>query len=305
MESGGKGNSVLSNGTKGPTRTFFSQCSALCLVLVIRHAGLVCGLLAALLLGDRSCGALHMRRANLNFDTPEWPVRSRDDSFEFRASSARLLAAEEEERRRVSRELHDALGQRLALLEIQIEEMVRRVGADPEVSAGLTRLRVQVGEIADDVHRICYRLHPAILEHLGLVAAIRSYCEEFSTWSGVKTRFTNCGITSKVPPSVALCIYRVVQEGLRNVAKHACARRALVALHGAGGAIQVLVKDYGRGFILHEGCTKGLGLTSLAERVRLAGGTCTIRSAPGRGTRIQASVPLVQQEPQAVLACAG
>lgn len=89
-----------------------------------------------------------------------------EEIYDFRVTSARLLATEEEERRRVSRELHDELGQRLALLEIQIEEMGRRLGSDPEVASGLGKLRTQVGEIADDVHRICYRLHPAILEHL-------------------------------------------------------------------------------------------------------------------------------------------
>jgi|SRR5579883_701317 signal transduction histidine kinase len=246
-----------------------------------------------------------MRRANVKFEMPESPALVAEQSSEFPSISARLLATEEEERRRVSRELHDELGQRLALLEIQIEEMTRRLEANPEVTACLARLRAQVGEIADDVHRICYRLHPAILEHLGLIAAIRSYCDEYSTWSGVKTRFTHCGVGPKIPPAVALCIYRVVQEGLRNVAKHAGARRALIALRGSGGRIQVVVKDCGRGFVLREGCTKGLGLTSVAERVRLAGGTCVIRSAPGRGTRIQAWVPLAQPQAQAILACAG
>ncbi len=247
-----------------------------------------------------------MRRADIKLETADWPGMLPQDANAFRDSSAHLLATEEEERRRVSRELHDELGQRLALLEIQIEEMARRLGSDPNVASGLSKLRLQVGEIADDVHRICYRLHPAILEHLGLIAAIRSYCEEFATWSGVKTRFTPCGALGKIPSSVALCIYRIVQEGLRNVAKHACASRALVLLRGSGGAIQVVVKDFGRGFVVREGCTKGLGLTSLAERVRLAGGTCLIRSAPGRGTRIQASVPLVQAAPtKAVIACAG
>lgn len=247
-----------------------------------------------------------MRRADIKLNEPAWPVLLREDSYEFRAASAHLLATEEEERRRVSRELHDELGQRLALLEIQIEELHRRLGSNPEVSAGLSKLRTQVGDIADDVHRICYRLHPAILEQLGLIAALRAYCDEYSTWSGIKTRFTNCGDFLKIPSSVALCIYRVVQEALRNVAKHAGTTRALVMVRGNGAGLQVVVKDSGRGFVLREGCTKGLGLTSLAERVRLAGGTCVIRTAPGRGTRVHASVPLVQPpQSQAVLACAG
>ncbi|HUA86944.1 MAG TPA: histidine kinase [Bryobacteraceae bacterium] len=247
-----------------------------------------------------------MRRADIKLETPDWRGFLPQEADKFRASSAHLLATEEEERRRVSRELHDELGQRLALLEIQIEEMGRRLGSDPNVASGLNKLRAQVGEIADDVHRICYRLHPAVLEHLGLIAALRSYCQEFAAWSGVRTRFTEFGVFGAIPPGVALCIYRIVQEGLRNVAKHACASRALVMLRVEGSALQVVVKDFGQGFVVREGCTKGLGLTSLAERVRLAGGACVIRSAPGHGTRIQASVPLLQTPPsKAVLACAG
>ncbi|SRR5579885_454689 len=246
-----------------------------------------------------------MRPANIDLETPSSPPLAAGQSWEAPLPSARLLATEEDERRRVSRELHDDLGQRLALLEIQIEEMARRLQSNPEAAACLARLRAQVGQIAGDLHRICHRLHPAVLEHLGLVAALRSYCEEYSAWSGVKARFTHCGIGAKVPPGAALCIYRVVQEGLRNVAKHAGARRALVALRGSGGRIQVVVKDCGRGFVLREGCAKGLGLTSVAERVRLAGGVCVIRSAPGRGTRIQAWVPLAQPQDQPLLARAG
>src|SRR5581483_7508982 len=96
--------------------------------------------------------------------------------FEFRGLAANLLQAQEEERRRVSRELHDELGQRLALLEIQIEAMKRRLNPSEQLATELLSLRTRVGEIADDVHRICYRLHPAVLENLGLVPALRSYC---------------------------------------------------------------------------------------------------------------------------------
>lgn len=255
-----------------------------------------------------------MRRAEPKADAPPGtaqPARLPEShtTFEFRATSAHLLAAEEEERRRVSRELHDELGQRLALLELQIEEMERRLGSDPDVIVGLEKLRANVGVIADDVHRICYRLHPAILEHLGLVAALRSYCEEFSTWSGIKTRFSYCAVPAQLPPAVSLCVYRVVQEGLRNVAKHSRASRALVVLRGTSGGIQLVLRDDGRGFDLGRARSKGLGLTSLDERVRLSGGTCVIRSAPGRGTRIQASVPFEEtpapHSSEPLFACAG
>jgi len=218
------------------------------------------------------------------------------NSFGFPRAAANLLEAQEEERRRVSRELHDELGQQLALLDLQIEGMKRRLGSDERVAVELISLRTRVGEIADALHRICYRLHPAILENLGLVAAVRSYCDEYSAWSGVKARFSHCDVPSRLPSATALCLYRVVQESLRNVARHSRATRAVVVLRGIKHGLQVVVKDSGRGFILGEARGKGgLGLISVTERVRLAGGECEIRSAPNHGTRIQAWVPLAME----------
>jgi signal transduction histidine kinase len=211
---------------------------------------------------------------------------------EFRMLAGNLLAAQEEERRRVSRELHDELGQRLALLEIQIEQMERRLASDAQVTSELESLRGHVVALADDVHRICYRLHPAILENLGLIAALESYCEEYAAHSGVKTRFIHCGVPAQLPKTLALCVYRIVQETLRNVARHAHARHALVVLRGNADRIEVTIKDSGRGFDLALVRGNGLGLISLTERVHLAGGTCTILSAPGKGTRIHASLPV-------------
>jgi signal transduction histidine kinase len=212
--------------------------------------------------------------------------------FEFQTLAGNLIAAQEEERRRVSRELHDELGQRLALLEIQIEQMERRLVADAQVTSELECLRGHVATLADDVHRICYRLHPAILENLGLIVALESYCEEYAAHSSVKTRFMHCGIPAQLPKTLALCIYRIVQETLRNVARHAHAKRALVILRGTQDRIDVTIKDTGCGFDLARVRGNGLGLISLTERVHLAGGTCTIRSSPGKGTRIHASLPV-------------
>src|SRR5258706_10504199 len=229
-----------------------------------------------------------MTRAALGADPPSAKL------FEFRTLAGNLLAAQEEERRRVSRELHDELGQRLALLEIQIEQMELRLSGAGQVASEFECLRGHVAKIADDVHRICYRLHPAILENLGLVAALESYCEEYSAWSGVKTRFVHCDVPMQLPKGIALCLYRVVQESLRNVAKHADTRRAIVVLRGNAERIELIVKDCGKGFEPGRVRGKGgLGLVSLSERVHLAGGGCNIQSAPGKGTRIQASLPIL------------
>jgi signal transduction histidine kinase len=251
-----------------------------------------------------------LRRAEVGSGISNWAaVQAQDgvrgsgisrNSVELRDLAANLMEAQEEECRRVACELHDELGQSLALLEIQIEEMKRRLGSDEKIAAELGALRTRVGNISDDVHRICYRLHPAILENLGLIAGLRSYCEEYSTWSGIKTRFSHCDVPTPLPSGTALCVYRVVQESLCNVAKHSRSARAIVMLRGARQGVEVVIKDSGRGFLLDEARAKGgLGLISLSERVRLAGGTCAIVSAPDHGTRIQAWIPLGLE------ACAG
>src|SRR5947208_2967688 len=125
-----------------------------------------------------------MTRSELRMESPVGNI------LNMRGLAVNLLAAQEEERRRVARELHDELGQRLALLEIQIEQMERQV-LDAAVISGLEDLRGHVSKIAEDVHRICYRLHPSILENLGLLAALETYCEEYTASAGIKTRWTS------------------------------------------------------------------------------------------------------------------
>jgi signal transduction histidine kinase len=230
-----------------------------------------------------------MRSVETHTEVRRWTPRSSQRAY----LAADRVAAQEEERRRVSRELHDELGQRLGLLELQIAQMERELGGDSMVYSALESLRGSVGEIADDLHRICCRLHPAILENLGLAIAVRSFCEEYTTWTNVRTRFTQCGVPSKLAPSIALCLYRVVQEALRNVAQHARATRAVVLMRGVEGAIEVSIKDNGCGFCVDGAGRNGrLGLVSLNERVKLAGGRFSIESAPDRGTRIHAWVPI-------------
>lgn len=205
--------------------------------------------------------------------------------------NGRVLLSEvdrlEQDRLRISQELHDDLGQRLALLGIQLDALENNC-ACPQTMKGLQSIREQVWELDRDMHRICCRLYPVLLEKLGLVVALKSLCRDFSQ-SGISAEFyyENCPAT--VPDSISLCLYRVVQEALNNVSKHARTKQAWVSLRGSAGCIELTVEDSGAGFDLRTLTTKaGLGLTSIQDRVRSAGGKSFISSAPGVGTEIRA-----------------
>jgi signal transduction histidine kinase len=225
-----------------------------------------------------------------------------DEVVGLRSFAAYLLVAQEAEQRRISREIHDDLGQKLALLEIQVERMKRARAPEARLVIELEALRGCVAGLAEDLHRICHCLHPVILDNLGLVAGIESLCEEYTRMSGVAVKFV-CGDIPPATSNISLCLYRVVQEALHNVAKHSRAKRATVTLCGSSTGIQVMIRDTGGGFdlSLYRGASaranaparsnQGLGLISLDERVRLLRGRFEIRSKPGRGTRIVAFVP--------------
>jgi signal transduction histidine kinase len=201
-----------------------------------------------------------------------------------------LMEAQEEERRRISQELHDDLGQRLALLEIKIDQLDDEF-LPAEVSKGLKSVKQLIGEMDRDIHRICYELYPVVLEKLGLVAAMTSLCRDFSEMSGVPIAFDHENIPKRVSNNVSLCLYRVTQEALHNVCRHAKAKEAKVSLRRNSQGIELVVLDSGLGFdlFLARG-RKGLGLTTMEERIRGAGGRCFIRSSPGWGTEVKAVV---------------
>jgi signal transduction histidine kinase len=217
--------------------------------------------------------------------------RAADDNL-----ATQVLVAQEAERRRFSREMHDDLAQKVALLEFQIEAMKRKFKCDPAIEE-LESLRGSVAALAEDLHRICHRLHPVILDNLGLVAGVEFLCDEHSRISGIDPTFVCETVPNGVPSSVALCLYRIVQEALNNVHKHACAKHVVVTLRGCTNGIEASVSDSGRGFeVSNAGPKSGLGLTFICERVNLLGGQSRIRSAPGRGTRIEAFVPLAASD---------
>lgn len=215
--------------------------------------------------------------------------------------AALLLSAQEAERRRVSREMHNDLAQRVALLEFEIESVKRRFTAGPPgadqqalhelVLPHLDSLRGAVGLLADDVHRICEQLHPAVLENLGLARGIASLCEDHARANAVTPTFTHELVPDRLPSTVSLCLYRVVQEALQNAAKYAGHSAITVTLKQEGRGIRAVVSDNGRGFDRKTLARPGLGLMFVSERVKLLGGRCAIQSAPGKGTRISVWVP--------------
>jgi two-component system, chemotaxis family, CheB/CheR fusion protein len=215
---------------------------------------------------------------------------------ELRELAARLLTTQEEERRRVSRELHDDLNQKLAMLEVDADRLGQQKLASPEIRRDVQSLRDRTAEVSNDIRRVAYQLHPSILDHLGLHVALRSYCAEFTEHDGVQVKFSGQEQDEPVPEDIALCLYRVTQESLRNVAKHAAAKAAAVTLEVADNRIHLSIKDNGAGFDTGAKHKGGIGLLSMKERVRLVDGEFVLKSKPGRGTRIDVWAPLRKGE---------
>jgi signal transduction histidine kinase len=212
--------------------------------------------------------------------------------------TGRLLQAQEEERRRLARELHDGLNQQLAMLTVELGVLARQVPDDlARLRDEILNLRRRTEELSNDVRNMTHHLHPGALEHLGLVPALRSHCSDFSRHQHIQVRFTAEGEVGHIPREVALSLYRIAQEALRNVAKHSGAREAWVEIARRGHHLRLLVLDEGRGFAPSK--TKGnlgLGLISIKERVQLIHGSLSVSSAPEHGTRIEVYVPISWKE---------
>jgi signal transduction histidine kinase len=217
----------------------------------------------------------------------------REGEMRIRDLAGRLMMAQEEERRRIARDLHDDVGQRLSLLAIEAEQL-RAVSPDAHDGADgqAQDLAARAQGLSSDIQRIAYELHPARLEHLGFPAALRQFVEELRSRHGLTVEVVETDWPRHVPPDVALCLYRVTQEALRNVVRHSGAREARVALEGQPDSLTVTISDGGAGFEAGaRPVNRGLGLTGMQERLRLVGGTLRIAATPGQGTRIQARVP--------------
>lgn len=208
---------------------------------------------------------------------------------------SRLIAAQEEERKRVARELHDDLSQRMAVLSIELEQIGQQSQRSNALRKQIRKLQLQAQEISTDIHRLAYKLHPSKLDHLGLEAAVKSLCEEISNAHGStpKVHFHQSGLPADLPKDVTLCIFRIAQEVLRNCVKHSGAEFIYVVLTKTDHAIRLAISDNGCGFDTRSDVMeKGLGFISMQERLHLVGGEINIYSQPRRGTRIDASVRL-------------
>ena len=221
----------------------------------------------------------------------------RQTEAELRHLSGRLIAAQEEERSRVARELHDGLNQRMALLSIELEQLGPEIEKPVALRHRVQKLQEQVQEISADIHRLSYKLHPSKLDHLGLAAAIRSLCKELTDSGDLRVDLQQRGFPTDIPRDVTLCVFRIAQEALRNCSRHSGAHSAEVILHQTHDAIRLSVSDNGCGFDPEsELVRKGLGFISMKERLRQVSGKLQIFSQPLRGTRIEALVPLKRTE---------
>ena len=221
-------------------------------------------------------------------------TKNKQTEAALRDLGGRLINAQEDERRRIAQELHDDLNQRMALLSIGLEQL-GKVKRPINLRDRLLSLQIQAEEISADIHRLSYRLHPSKLDHLGLAAAVRSLCQEISARGNPQIDLREHGFPANLPKDVTLCVFRIVQEALRNCAKHSGAVTAHVILENTGEEIRLSVSDEGCGFETEsEAMKSGLGFTSMRERLRTVAGRMEIRSQPMQGTVIDVSVPITR-----------
>jgi len=213
---------------------------------------------------------------------------------EIQALTARLITAQEEERKRLARELHDDLSQQIATLSIAASNLKKDIASeDTEAQAQSERIQQKLVQLAEGVRRLSHNLHPAVLEYSGLGAALQSYCYEFSTLTGITVSFRAEGSLERLAASVALCLYRIAQEALQNVLKHAQIDHAQLTVTRSAESVCMTVSDAGVGIdLLGARISQGLGLVNIKERTRLVNGTLRIESQPNQGTTLNVTVPI-------------
>ncbi len=231
---------------------------------------------------------IHRRNRNLALQVAERTAAQE----EIRGLSERLINAQEQERTRIARELHDDFNQEIAAITLKLGAIQRRC-TDQTSTRELQRVRDDLKHLSGNIRELSHELHPAVLDYCDLSAAVNAYCNEFSTLTGVRAVLQAVGQFEDVPATVKLCVYRITQEALRNVAKHAETTATEVQLLRSGDAVLLSVRDRGVGFSPDQArSSRGLGLVSIKERVRLAKGTVEVQSEPQRGTTIVVHLPI-------------
>ena len=218
----------------------------------------------------------------------------RESRRELRALAGRLMNVQEEERRRISRQLHDDLSQKLALLAFDTTNLLLSPpGSRDELDQALRSVQARLLQLSQDVRQIAHQLHPSILEDLGLAAALHDLCEEFSAREGIRAVCTQEGMPERIPKEVASCLYGVTQEAMHNISKHARASEVSIKVEGGSEGIRLSIHDNGLGFDQQAAASRhGLGIISMKERVRLVQGDFSIQSQPGKGSTVIVLVPL-------------
>jgi signal transduction histidine kinase len=247
---------------------------------------------AALLLAETVLIAgllIHRKQRRLAEEKVRGSQEELRTSYErIRDLAARLIDAQDSERSRIARELHDDVSQQIALLSIDLEILA----ADPlQSEAFMVEVLERTQSIARSVHDLSHRLHPAKLRLIGLVPAVQALQRE-SSRSGVDIEFTHEDVPPVLPPDLTLGLFRVIQEALQNALKYSDARTVTIGVRGGPQTLAVAISDNGRGFDVDACWGKGLGLVSIRERIDAVGGTLDIRSTPGMGTSLWVDVPL-------------
>jgi signal transduction histidine kinase len=244
--------------------------------------------------------SLHEAREELEIKVRERTTEIQEQAKGLEELAGRLIHAQEGERRRIGRELHDHISQMLGVLTIRLDQLRADEATPPPVVRALDELRQSATEITSDIHSLSHRLHSSALDYLGLVPGLQRLVNEFATHHGIAIEFTHAAVPAALPSDVALSLFRVTEESLTNIAKHSRSQSARVNLKGRSDGIVLTVEDDGTGFdpdrLEHRA---GLGFVSMRERLRVIRGTVRVDSSPSRGTKITAWVPAGSLTPSA------
>jgi PAS domain S-box-containing protein len=215
----------------------------------------------------------------------------RQQGEELRALAARMMTAQDDERRRIARDLHDDLSQSLAFLAMDLGKLATKPGAQ-DLVGDIRPLQLRAAEAAESVRRLSHQLHPSILDDIGLEAALEQYCEEFERRSGIATKFTSRNVPESLQREVASSIYHIAQECLRNVSKHAQTKTVSVIIEFVDHVLRLVIKDQGVGWKTEQPEPSGIGIVAMRERAHLVNGKLSIHSKTGAGTEVSVDVPV-------------